>query len=106
MPSSRKFGFTSYLKYSSGYARFYGSLALLPLSLAAPGESALVVRSSALLDALQRMFWLLWEQAVPVVPYLPEDEQITLSITGRVLPVLTLITARSVRRSNAMSCAM
>lgn len=26
-----KFGFTSYLKYSSGYARFYGSLALLPL---------------------------------------------------------------------------
>lgn len=26
-----KLGFTSYLKYSTGYARFYGSLALLPL---------------------------------------------------------------------------
>ncbi len=26
-----KWGFTSYLKYSTGYARFYGSLALLPL---------------------------------------------------------------------------
>lgn len=44
------------------------SVALLPLSLDAPGEAALVVRSSALLDALQRMFWLLWEQGVPVVP--------------------------------------
>lgn len=43
-------------------------VALLPLSLKEPGESALVVRSSALLDALQRMFWLLWEQAVPIVP--------------------------------------
>nr|WP_306238019.1 MULTISPECIES: LuxR C-terminal-related transcriptional regulator [unclassified Ornithinimicrobium] len=43
-------------------------VALLPLSLEAPGDSALVVHSSALLDALQRMFWLLWEQAVPIVP--------------------------------------
>jgi DNA-binding NarL/FixJ family response regulator len=30
-------------------------------------DSALVVRASALLDALVNMFFLLWEQAVPVV---------------------------------------
>ncbi|WP_114907424.1 helix-turn-helix transcriptional regulator [Ornithinimicrobium murale] len=49
-------------------------IALLPLSLQTPGDSALVVHSSALLDALQRMFWLLWEQAVPIVPELDEEE--------------------------------
>lgn len=65
------------------------SVALLPLSLAAPGESALVVRSSALLDALQRMFWLLWEQAVPVVPDLPEDDPAAEALDPRLLTMLS-----------------
>lgn len=43
-------------------------LAMLPLSLEQAGDSALVVHRSALLEALVSMFWLLWEQAVPVVP--------------------------------------
>lgn len=44
------------------------ALALLPLSLEQSGDSALVVHHSALLEALVSMFWLLWDQAVPVVP--------------------------------------
>lgn len=48
-----------------------GSVAILPLSTDNLIEGALVVRRCALLDALVRMFELLWEDAVPVHP--PED---------------------------------
>lgn len=44
------------------------SLAVLPLSLEESGNSALVVHGSALLEALVGLFWLLWDQAVPVAP--------------------------------------
>lgn len=44
------------------------SHAVLPLSLKEPGNSALVVHGSALLEALVGLFWLLWDQAVPVAP--------------------------------------
>lgn len=64
------------------------SVALLPLSLQEPGESALVVRSSALLDALQRMFWLLWEQAVPVVPEPPASDPTGGDVDPRLLTML------------------
>ncbi len=37
-------------------------------------DSALVVRTSALLDALTSMFFLLWEQALPVVPVVADGE--------------------------------
>lgn len=54
-------------------AIFDAAAALLPLSIntaddEALVDSALVVRPCALLDALVEMFWLLWEQAIPVVP--------------------------------------
>ncbi|MGH3506375.1 MAG: LuxR C-terminal-related transcriptional regulator [Nocardioidaceae bacterium] len=54
-------------------AIFDGAAALLPLSINTADDetlvdSALVVRPCALLDALVEMFWLLWEQAIPVVP--------------------------------------
>ncbi len=42
------------------------SVALLPLAVDRMVDSALVVRRSALLDALVQMFFLLWDQAVPV----------------------------------------
>jgi sugar-specific transcriptional regulator TrmB/DNA-binding CsgD family transcriptional regulator len=41
--------------------------ALLPLAAARAIDSALVVHSSALLDALVRLFELLWDQGLPVV---------------------------------------
>lgn len=44
------------------------SSALLPLAVDQMVDSALVVRGSALLDALINMFLLLWDQALPVVP--------------------------------------
>ena len=43
------------------------SQALLPLGIDAVIDSALVVHTSTLLDALVRMFELLWEQSVPIV---------------------------------------
>lgn len=41
--------------------------ALLPLAADQVTDSALVIHSSSLLDALVRMFELLWEQALPIV---------------------------------------
>ncbi|MEU4194349.1 LuxR C-terminal-related transcriptional regulator [Kribbella sp. NPDC026611] len=54
-------------------AVFDGKAALLPLSVDQLVDSALVVHPCALLDALSEMFWLLWEQAVPVVPRTTTD---------------------------------
>jgi sugar-specific transcriptional regulator TrmB len=42
------------------------SIALIPLNLERPGSPSLLVRSSALLDALYAMFELLWSQAAPI----------------------------------------
>ena len=42
--------------------------ALLPLAMDQLVDSALVVHRSALLDALVELFFLLWEQSLPVVP--------------------------------------
>jgi sugar-specific transcriptional regulator TrmB len=47
--------------------------ALLPLSVDQVIDSALFVHGSALLDALVRMFDLLWEQALPIVPHDGDD---------------------------------
>ncbi|WP_112247379.1 helix-turn-helix domain-containing protein [Kribbella monticola] len=49
-------------------AVFDRTAALLPLAVEELVDSALVVHPCALLDALTEMFWLLWDQAVPVVP--------------------------------------
>lgn len=49
-------------------AVFDRKVALLPLSVDQLVDSALVVHPCALLDALIEMFFLLWDQAVPVVP--------------------------------------
>lgn len=49
-------------------AVFDQKAALLPLVVDQLVDSALVVHPCALLDALTQMFWLLWDQAVPVVP--------------------------------------
>ncbi|WP_410792110.1 transcriptional regulator TrmB [Kribbella sp. C-35] len=54
-------------------AVFDGKIALLPLSVDQLVDSALVVHPCALLDALIEMFWLLWDQAVPVVPAAKAD---------------------------------
>jgi sugar-specific transcriptional regulator TrmB len=42
------------------------NIALIPLNLERPGSPSLLVRSSALLDALYAMFELLWNQAAPI----------------------------------------
>jgi sugar-specific transcriptional regulator TrmB len=42
------------------------NIALIPLNLEKPGSPSLLVRSSALLDALYAMFELLWSQAAPI----------------------------------------
>jgi sugar-specific transcriptional regulator TrmB len=42
------------------------SIALIPLNLERTGSPSLLVRSSALLDALYAMFELLWNQAAPI----------------------------------------
>ena len=42
------------------------SIALIPLNLERPGSPTMLVRSSALLDALYAMFELLWNQAAPI----------------------------------------
>ena len=42
------------------------SIALIPLNLERPGSPTMLVRSSALLDALYAMFELLWNQATPI----------------------------------------
>jgi sugar-specific transcriptional regulator TrmB len=42
------------------------SIALIPLNLERPGSPSLLVRSSALLDALYSMFELLWDRAAPI----------------------------------------
>ena len=42
------------------------SIALIPLNLERPGSPTMLVRSSALLDALYAMFELLWSQAAPI----------------------------------------
>ena len=54
-------------------AVFDRKIALLPLSVDQLVDSALVVHPCALLDALIEMFWLLWDQAVPVVPKTTTD---------------------------------
>jgi sugar-specific transcriptional regulator TrmB len=43
------------------------SVALIPLNLERPNSPSLLVRSSALLDALYSMFEILWERAAPIV---------------------------------------
>ena len=42
------------------------SVALIPLNLESPNSPSLLVRSSALLDALHSMFEILWERAAPI----------------------------------------
>jgi len=42
------------------------NIALIPLNLERPGSPSLLVRSSALLDALYAMFEILWNQAAPI----------------------------------------
>lgn len=42
------------------------SIALIPLNLERPGSPTMLVRTSALLDALYAMFELLWNQAAPI----------------------------------------
>ena len=42
------------------------SIALIPLNLERPGSPTMLVRSSALLDALYAMFELLWSRAAPI----------------------------------------
>jgi len=42
------------------------NIALIPLNLERPGSPSLLVRSSALLDALYAMFEILWDQAAPI----------------------------------------
>jgi sugar-specific transcriptional regulator TrmB/DNA-binding CsgD family transcriptional regulator len=42
------------------------NVALIPLNLESPNSPSLLVRSSALLDALYSMFELLWERAAPI----------------------------------------
>jgi sugar-specific transcriptional regulator TrmB len=42
------------------------SVALIPLNLERPNSPSLLVRSSALLDALYSMFEILWERAAPI----------------------------------------
>jgi len=42
------------------------NVALIPLSLERPNSPSLLVRSSALLDALYSMFEILWERAAPI----------------------------------------
>lgn len=54
-------------------AVFDRKIALLPLAVDQLVDSALVVHPCALLDALMEMFWLLWDQAVPVVPAAKAD---------------------------------
>jgi DNA-binding MarR family transcriptional regulator len=54
-------------------AAFDRKIALLPLAVDQLVDSALVVHPCALLDALIEMFWLLWDQAVPVVPSAKTD---------------------------------
>jgi DNA-binding Lrp family transcriptional regulator len=54
-------------------AVFDRKIALLPLAVDQLVDSALVVHPCALLDALVEMFWLLWDQAVPVVPAAKAD---------------------------------
>lgn len=57
--------------------------ALLPLAAAEEVDSALVVHSSALLDALVRMFELLWVEASPIVKQ--EDDE----LDARLVTMLT-----------------
>lgn len=64
------------------------ALALLPLSLEQSGDSALVVHQSALLDALMSMFWLLWDQAVPVAPAHRDDQVDGPPVDPRLLTLL------------------
>jgi sugar-specific transcriptional regulator TrmB len=60
------------------------SVALLPLNLDIPNSPSLLVRSSALLDALYSMFELLWERAAPIA-ITPEGDVET-GKTGTRLP--------------------
>lgn len=64
------------------------AFALLPLSLEQSGDSALVVHHSALLEALVSMFWLLWDQAVPVVSGPQEDHADEQPVDPRLLTML------------------
>lgn len=59
-------------------------LALLPLATDHAVDSALVVHSSALLDALVRLFELLWQQGVPVVrdPGVDHDSRLLTMLTA------------------------
>ncbi|UMG93554.1 helix-turn-helix domain-containing protein [Nocardioides sp. TF02-7] len=53
------------------------SVALLPLAMDEVRGSALVVRESALVEALVQLWHLLWEQAVPIVPGTADGEPVT-----------------------------
>lgn len=62
------------------------SVALLPLAMENLYSSALVLRESALVEALRRLFFLLWEQALPLDPQLADDE--TAEVDQRLLTLL------------------
>ncbi len=64
-------------------AVFDRETALLPLSVDQLVDSALVVHTCSLLDALVQMFTLLWDQSLPVVPQ-PSDD-----VDARLLTLLT-----------------
>lgn len=63
------------------------SVALLPLATDQMRGSALVVRESALVEALVQLFQLLWEQALPLVPE-PVDDGETAEVDRRLLTML------------------
>lgn len=50
------------------------SVALLPIAMETSRGSALVVRENALVEALCQLFFLLWEQAVPVIADSGQEE--------------------------------
>lgn len=62
------------------------SVALLPLAMEQMRSSALVVRESALVEALSQLFHLLWDQALPLVPEGADDGAV--EIDRRLLTML------------------
>ena len=58
------------------------NIALIPLNLEQPGSPTVLVRSSALLDALYAMFELLWSQAAPIA-FTREGEMLTRELAAR-----------------------
>lgn len=61
------------------------TVALLPLAMEQVRGSALVVRESALLEALTQLFHLLWEQALPLGP---EADDVVADVDRRLLTML------------------